>query len=166
MNWIDIIIAIPIVLALIRGGRKGFVMEATSLVALFLGLYAGFNGSDYAARRLHQEFNISEEFLDISAFIVTFVVVVIAVHLIGKTVEKLVDLTAISSMDRLAGVVFAGARAILFWGIILVLVRSTIGTDWIPREPLRTSVLWPFLDEAARAILPILEDIGGSRWLR
>jgi membrane protein required for colicin V production len=165
MNWIDIIIAIPIALALIRGVRKGFVMEVTALVALFLGLYAGLHGSDYAASRLHKEFNVSEQFLDISAFVVTFIVVVIAVHLIGKTVEKLVDMTALSGMDRMAGLVFAAARAILFWGIVLVLVRSTIGTDWIPREQMKSSVLWPFLDATARAVLPVLEKLGAGKWL-
>ncbi|MDG2425653.1 MAG: CvpA family protein [Flavobacteriales bacterium] len=159
MNWIDIIIAIPIVLALIRGGRKGFVMEATSLVALFLGLYAGLNGSGYAAERLHKEFKVSAEFLDITAFIVTFIAVVIIVHLIGKTVEKLVDMTALSGMDRVAGVVFAAARAILYWGVILILVRSTVGTDWIPKDQIRDSVLWPFLETSARAVLPIIESL-------
>ena len=159
MNWIDIIIAIPIVLALIRGGRKGFVMEATSLVALFLGLYAGLNGSGYAAERLHKELKVSAEFLDITAFIVTFIAVVIIVHLIGKTVEKLVDMTALSGMDRVAGVVFAAARAILYWGVILILVRSTVGTDWIPKDQIRDSVLWPFLETSARAVLPIIESL-------
>lgn len=159
MNWIDIIIAIPIVLALIRGGRKGFVMEATSLAALFLGLYAGLNASGYAAERLHKEFKVNAEFLDITAFIVTFIAVVIIVHLIGKTVEKLVDMTALSGMDRVGGVVFAAARAVLTWGVVLILMRSTVGTDWMPKDQIRDSVLWPFLDAAARAVLPIIESL-------
>ncbi len=47
MNYLDIIIAVPILYGLIKGFSNGVVKEVTSLVALFVGVFVAINYSEY-----------------------------------------------------------------------------------------------------------------------
>lgn len=154
---LDIALALPLLWALIRGLRKGLIMEVTGLAALFLGAYAALFFSDFAAQWLDAEFAIGETYLGITAFALTFVAVVIGVHFLGRLVEKLVDVTALKPMDRLGGLVFASGRAWLFWSIVVLLVHGTVGTAWMPDTWLKDSTLWPALDATARTLLPLID---------
>ena len=69
----DIALGLPLLWAAIRGLRKGFVMEVTGLVALFLGAYAALFCSDLAAAWLDERFAIGHEYLGITSFAATFI---------------------------------------------------------------------------------------------
>ena len=153
----DIVLGIPLLWAAIRGLRKGFVLEVTGLAALFLGAYAALFFSDIAAAILDERFAIGHEYLGITSFAVTFIAVVVGVHLLGRVVEKMVDLTALKPMDRLGGLVFATGRSWLFWSIMVLLIQGTLGLDGLPSEWVDGSHLWPALDETARYLLPIID---------
>ena len=47
MNYLDIIIAVPLLYGLIKGFSNGLVKEVTSLLALFIGVYVAINFSEY-----------------------------------------------------------------------------------------------------------------------
>lgn len=154
---LDIALALPFLWAAIRGIRKGLIMEVTGLAALFLGAYAALFFSDFAAQWLDAEFAIGEAYLGITAFAVTFLAVAIGVGLLGRVIEKMVDVTALKPLDRLGGLVFATGRAWLFWSIVVMLIQGTLGPDVIPAEWRQGSHLWPALDASARWLLPILD---------
>jgi len=153
----DIALGLPLLWAAIRGLRKGFVLEVTGLVALFLGAYAALFCSDLAAAWLDERFAIGHEYLGITSFAVTFIAVVLGVHLLGRVVEKMVDLTALKPMDRLGGLAFAIGRAWLFWSIVILLIQGALGTDFLPSSWIEGSHLWPAMGDTARFLLPILD---------
>ncbi len=154
---IDIALAIPLIWGAIRGFRRGFILEVTGLIALFLGAYAALFGSDITAGWLDAQYAIGKEYLGIVSFALTFLVVAFGVHLLGRLLEKLVDITALKPLDRLGGVLFSTGRAWLFWSIILLLVQGFLGTDWLPEAWVADSVLWPWLDQTARTVLPLID---------
>ena len=45
MNYLDIIIIIPLIWGAYKGFRKGFIIEIASLIALILGIWGGINFS-------------------------------------------------------------------------------------------------------------------------
>ena len=94
----DIALGLPLLWAAIRGIRKGFILEVTGLAALFLGAYAALYFSDFAAAWLDERFAIGHAYLGITAFALTFVTVAIGVHLLGRVVEKMVDITALKPL--------------------------------------------------------------------
>ena len=49
MNWIDIIVLIPLCWYAYKGLKNGFLMEVVSLAALFLGLFVSYKFSDLIA---------------------------------------------------------------------------------------------------------------------
>ena len=153
----DIVLGLPLLWSAIRGVRKGFILEVTSLAALFLGAYAALFCSDLVAAWLDARFAIGHAYMGITSFAVTFALVVIAVHLLGRVVEKMVDITALKPMDRLAGLAFALGRAWLFWSIMVLLIQGTLGQGILPADWIAGSWLWPALDDTARFVLPIID---------
>ena len=89
--------------------------------------------------------------------VVVRLVVGLVVHLLGRVVEKMVDLTALKPMGRLGGLAFATGRAWLFWSIVVLLIQGTLGQDVLPADWVAGSHLWPALDETARFLLPIID---------
>ena len=153
----DIVLGLPLLWSAIRGVRKGLILEVTGLAALFLGAYAALFCSDLVAAWLDARFAIGHAYMGITSFAVTFAIVVIAVHLLGRVVEKMVDITALKPMDRLAGLAFALGRAWLFWSIMVLLIQGTLGQGILPADWIAGSCLWPALDDTARFVLPIID---------
>ena len=154
---IDIVLALPLLWGAVRGFRRGLILEVTGLVALFLGAYAALFGSDVAAEWLDANYAIGKAYIGLVSFAVTFIVVAVAVHLLGRVLEKIVDITALKPVDRLGGMVFSTGRAWLFWSILLLVLQGSIGTEWLPADWLSGSVLWEWLDATARTLLPLID---------
>jgi len=49
MNYLDIILVLPLIIGAWRGFKKGFIIELFTLLALLVGLYAGIHFSDFVA---------------------------------------------------------------------------------------------------------------------
>ena len=47
MNYLDIIIAVPLLYGMIKGFSNGLIKEVTSLLALFIGVYVAINFSEF-----------------------------------------------------------------------------------------------------------------------
>ena len=151
MNYIDIILIIPIVWLAFRGFKRGLVVELFSLLALVAGIYAALYFSDFAANFLIEKFTISEDYVPIISFVITFIGVVIAVYFIGKLLEKLVNIVALGVLNKLAGSVFGILKAAVFMSIIILLINSFDNT-LIPKDKKNESLLY----EPVSAIAPLL----------
>ena len=53
MNFLDILILIPIAYGAYKGFKHGFVIELFTLLAILVGIYVGINFSDYVANWLN-----------------------------------------------------------------------------------------------------------------
>ena len=148
MPIIDIIIAVAIVVSVIVGFVRGFIKEAISITALLLAiwaaLYFGPAVGDFAASWLD-----SRELQMWFGRILVFAVILSIGGLIGWGVSKLVRLSVLSGMDRLAGAVFGAGRGILIIAL-LILVGEFSGfsnDNWW-----QSSILIPHLEAVAEWI--------------
>jgi membrane protein required for colicin V production len=120
MNYIDIVLGILLVLAAISGFRKGLVVELASLAALVLGIWGAIEFSYITSEFLVENFDWKWDHLNIASFIITFVVIVILVHIVGSTVNKLVETVMLGFVNKLAGLVFGILKSALILSIVLV----------------------------------------------
>lgn len=123
INLLDIIILIPLLLWARQGYNKGFIISAASLLALILGLYFAFFFSDFTATKLTEYFTIDRDYLAIISFIVTFVVVVIAVVLVGNILQKFIDVLMLGFLNKAAGAVFGVLKGALYLSILIWLIN-------------------------------------------
>lgn len=131
MNYIDIIIAIPLIFAGFKGFTRGLVVELASLAGLILGIYAAYHFSAIAMPFISKIVHAEPAYQRMAAFAVTFLVVLIAVHLVGKLIEKIVDLVALGFANKLAGLAFGILKGALVISVI-IFVFNTFARSWIP----------------------------------
>jgi membrane protein required for colicin V production len=148
MPLIDIVIIVAVTISVIIGIVRGFVKEAISIAALLVAIWAALYFGP-AVGQVSESWIASRELQIWFGRILVFAVILSIGGLLGWGISKLVRLSILSGMDRLAGAVFGAARGILL-AALLVLAGEFAGfsnDDWWQR-----SLLIPYLEEVAEWI--------------
>ena len=88
---IDIIFAVFLLLAVMRGYRQGLIIGLFSLLSIIIGLAAAMKLSTVVAGWLGDSVNMSKEWLPLVSFILVFFVVVLLIRLGAKAIESAVE---------------------------------------------------------------------------
>src|SRR5947207_12924957 len=102
---IDLVFVALLVLAVIKGYTKGFIIAIFSLLALIIGVAAAMKCSAAVATWLSSSLHAGTRWLPVLAFLLVFLIVVLLVRLGAKAVEKMVELAMLGCVNRLAGIV-------------------------------------------------------------
>lgn len=158
MNYIDIIIIVLLIFAAISGFSKGLVSELVSLAALILGVWGTIEFSDITADFLVENFKLGTKHLTLISFAVTFVVIVILVHIVGNVVNKMIDTLMMGFLNKLAGMFFGVVKSALILSIILM-VFDKIDEDVsiIPGNAKEESRLYEPIRNFAPSIFPFMD---------
>ena len=157
MNTIDLVFAILLLWAAYRGYTKGFIVQLATLAALLFGILGAVMFSDFTSSLIIKKFDISGQYLPIISFAVTFIVIVIAVHMLAKALNKLIDAIALGIVNRLLGVLFSVLKIAFIVSIILVLINKADNKyNFIPDETKDNSLLYKPLSNFAPMIFPYL----------
>ena len=158
-NWIDIVLGVLLLWALIKGYRKGLIIELASLLALILGIYGAIKFADITAIYLSKTVDLPDDYTPLIAFALTFVVIVVAVHFIARLVQKLVKMVALNFPNRLAGALFSGLKITLILSFLLFFIDSIDqNIKVIPKEAKDQSVLYYPLSGIAFKIIPTITN--------
>lgn len=158
-NWIDVIISILIIWALIKGYRKGFIIELASLLALVLGVFGAIKFADFTAGYLTENINLPEDYTPLIAFALTFIVIVIGVHFLARIIQGFVKMVALNFFNRIAGALFSACKTLLILSFILFFVESIDQqTQLIPRKNKQSSIFYYPLSGAAFDFMPMITN--------
>lgn len=124
MNYIDLVLGIILIIAAIQGFRKGFIVELASLAALILGIWGALKFSDWTAGFIANTMNYHSKHLGTIAFVVTFIAIVIIIHILGKVLDNAVKAVALGFLNRLAGIIFGVLKTAVILSIFLLLFDS------------------------------------------
>ncbi|MFA5781976.1 MAG: CvpA family protein [Bacteroidales bacterium] len=153
MNYLDIILAIPLVWAIYRGFTKGLVIEIASLIALILGVYGGIHFSYFISDKL----NLSSPFSPLISFAITFLIIVIVIFLLAKLLEKSINLLALGFLNKLAGAFFGLLKMAFLLSILLLFINKIdLKISIVPEKTRKESLLYPTLSAFAPYIIPKL----------
>ena len=119
MSVIDIVLGALILFGLVRGFMKGLFVEVASLVALIAGVYGAIHFSNFAAEFLQNKTEWSEKTINITAFAITFVIIVLAIGIAGKALTKLADFAALGILNKLTGGAFGALKIALILSVVL-----------------------------------------------
>jgi membrane protein required for colicin V production len=159
VSYLDIILIIPLLWAAYKGFQKGLILEIFTLLALFVGIYAGIHFSDYAADILRDHLSVDNEYTPIVSFAVTFLLVVIGVYMLGKMIEKVVSLASLEFINKAAGVVFGVAKVTLIISVVLVIFNAfNEKAQFLSEEEKEKSLLYNPLHNVCLKVLPAIED--------
>ena len=124
MNYIDLVLGIILIVAAIQGFRNGFIVELASLAALILGIWGAIKFSEWTAGFIERTTGFHSEHMSTIAFVVTFIAIVIVVHILGKVLDNAVKAVALGFLNRLAGIIFGVLKAAVILSIFHLLFES------------------------------------------
>lgn len=155
MNYFDIIVGGLLLLALLKGLKKGLVIELASLAALILGVLGAIKFSDITEQYLSQHINSTH--IGLIAFFVTFILIVIGVHLIAKMLDKLVSAVALGLINRILGAAFSVLKYAFIISVLLSVLNSFDKSfSIIPHKQKDSSILYNSISRLAPSIFPYL----------
>lgn len=162
MNIIDIVFLIIFAWFAYQGFKKGFIIELASLVALVLGVYAAIYFSGYAENFLRNSLSMDSEYVPITSFVITFIVVVIIVYALGRILEKIVNMVALGFLNKLAGAAFGIVKAVVVLSIAL-LILNHYNINFISVEKRNTSMIYSPVEEIAPFLWKQLDELDDEK---
>lgn len=147
MSAIDIVLGILILVGAYHGYKAGFLLELFSLVAIVLGVLAGFKFMGWAMVLIGEKVNLNKDVLPYVAFAMVFVAVVIVVNLLGKLVKTSVDKNVLGPLDEVGGAFIGLVRTTFVYSIALWIVDSlnlSLISEWT-----EDSWLYPMVADVA-----------------
>lgn len=123
-NAFDLIIIVLLAWSAYKGFSKGIIASAASLIALFFGIWGAIKFSNITASYLTGVINVDEKLMQIIAFAVTFIGIVIAVHFIAKAVEGLAKAIALGIVNRIFGAAFGVLKFAFIISVIMFFINA------------------------------------------
>lgn len=153
MNFIDIIILIPLLWGAIRGFSKGLIIEIASLVALIIGIYVAIHFSYFITSLI----GIKSAYAPLIGFIITFALVILVIFVFAKILEKSVNLLALGIVNKLTGAFFSALKfAFILSVLIMFIERIDNHGKLIPQETRKASLFYKPIGAIAPAVFPLI----------
>jgi membrane protein required for colicin V production len=151
MTWVDLAVFGFLLISGLLAFVRGFVREVLG-VAAWIGSVAIAFFSLPTMRGVVRNWVPQPEWVDPASFIVVFIISLIILTLIARTIGGFVRRSALGGVDRTLGLLFGLAR-----GAAVIIVAYMIGQMVYPIER------WPDVVLDARTLTPTYED---ARWVR
>ena len=143
MGILDIVLGLLLAYGFYRGLRNGLFIEIASLVALIAGLYGAIHLSYITGDYLEQRVEWDENYVSIVAFIITFFAIVLLIHLAGKIITKIIELTVLDILNKIVGGIFGAVKIAVILGAILIFFeKANESLNLYEKESPQESVLY------------------------
>jgi membrane protein required for colicin V production len=160
---IDVIFAILMVLALVKGYRKGLIVAIFSLLAFIVGLAAAMKLSAVVAGYIGESVKIADKWLPVISFAVVFIIVVILVRLAATIVQRSAETVLLGWVNRICGIILYMVLYITVYSVILFYATQI---KIVKPEVLSASVTWPFIQpwgpkaiDGFGVVIPVFSDM-------
>ena len=167
MNVIDIVLGVILLFGLVRGLMKGFFVELASLVALIAGVYGAIHFSYILKNFLSDLVSWEEKYIELTAFALTFILIVVLISLMGKLLTKFSSLLALGLINRLLGAVFGFLKTAFLLSIIILFFDNFNQEGIIlEQKQIDTSVLYGPVKSFVPMVLPaVLDQARENNWI-
>lgn len=143
MSFLDIVLGLLLLYGLYKGLKNGLFVEIASIIALIAGIFGAIHFSYIAGDYLHEHMQWNERYINFAAFIITFIAIVLVVHIAGKFLTKIADFAMLGLLNKIAGALFGALKVAVILGALLIFferVNSSVGL--IKNETVENSVLY------------------------
>ncbi len=157
LNYLDLILGIPLIYGFVKGLRRGLVFEVASVIALILGIWGAVKFSGFTSAWLSEHLGWNFEALNIVALILTFAVIVMAVHFVAKFIDKMVDMVAMDFINKSLGGIFGLLKIALILSVLVFFVNLLeVNLGIIPDEVREGSVVYNTLTAITDALFSLI----------
>lgn len=159
MNYLDIIIAIPLIWGAYKGFQRGLIFEVAMIIGLILGFYLAFKFSalfEGVAKKIFSNPSLLPYF----TFFLVFALVILIMVLLAKFFEGILKIANLNLFNKITGAIFGLIKAGLIMSIILMVFRPVDeGLKIIKPEIKQASLLYAPVTKVSQYIFPALSDM-------
>lgn len=160
---IDLIFLVLVILAVVKGLRKGFVLAAFAIIAYIVGLAAALKLSAVVAGHLQKNISVSTKWLPFISFALVFLLVVILINIAGKLLQKSVEMVFMGWANRIAGVaLYLIAYTIIFSFFLFYAEKIKVIGQPAIQQSLSYSYIrpWgPVIIDGLGKVIPLFKDL-------
>jgi len=142
MNWLDIIIAVVLILPIFIGLKQGLIKAALSLAGLIVGVVLA--GNFYRQLGGVMDFIPDENIANIVAFVLILVVVMVIANVLAALLKYTAKAVLLGWVDHLGGAIFGLLMGAVFMGALLATLVKFFGTGLVTESLLAGILLDKF----------------------
>lgn len=142
MNYLDVILLIPIAYAGFRGFKNGLVKEVLGIAGLIIAILLGFNLITPASEFITTNWGLDGETVPYLAFGLVFLVTLIAMSILTFVLDKVIKLVFLSIPNRVFGSMFSTLKMALILSLGLLFLS---GFNFPNKEIRDTSLAYPYV---------------------
>ncbi|MFV5685174.1 CvpA family protein [Flavobacterium sp. GB2R13] len=158
MSFLDIVLGALLAFALYKGVRNGLFVELASLISLIVGIYFAIKFSSLIKGMLAGFVHWNPYTIQVIAFVLTFILVVIGISLLGKFLTGIADLAFLGWLNKLGGGFFRVLKTVLILGIVFAVFEKINYHNFIAKkETLDKSLFYNPIQKTAQFMYPSLE---------
>ncbi|SCD19422.1 Colicin V production protein [Proteiniphilum saccharofermentans] len=158
MNWFDLTVGILLLIAFINGYRKGLIMQLVGLATIILAAVFGGRLAQTILPQINRIIDLSPEVARVLSFILAFVAIAVGLSLVGRLLQRFIDIVFLSFINRLLGAVIAAGTMMVFLSIILNLVLMLdLNQQVINKKTKEESFFFERVEAVVPAIVPYLQ---------
>ncbi|MBK0369381.1 CvpA family protein [Flavobacterium sp. SE-1-e] len=155
----DIILGVLLVYALYKGIRNGLFVELASFISLVVGIYFAIKFSYFLKGLIASRFSWNPNTIQVVAFVLTFILVVIGITLLAKILTKMADFAYLGWMNALGGGCFRLLKTILILSVLFaVFEKINFDNTFAKESTLDNSIFYRPIQKVARFVYPSIEE--------
>lgn len=160
MNYLDITLAILLLVGLVRGFIKGFIFEIAVIGALFLGTYAAFKLSGLLQPYVHMIGNFSPFTVNLICSILMFTLICVGIFFLAKLFTGLVNIAALGIFNKILGAIFGLLKYAFITSVILYFFNLLdVKKHYLSSDTKAESHLYYPILKMAPALLPLMKEM-------
>ena len=157
MNYIDILLCIPLIWGLYKGFAKGLIVEAATIVAFGLGIWGGIHFSDFLAKKMTEWFDWHSKYLPIFSFAITFLGIIILIYFIAKLIQRFAEGLAMGAINKIGGAIFGALKFALLMSVVIFIIDAMQKSyPMISFKTKEESLLYKPIGKIAPTLIPSL----------
>ena len=159
MVFIDILLGALLVYGVIRGIWNGFFVELASLLSLLVGIWVAFKFSNIMRAIIEGHVSWNPRTIQVVAFALTFIVVVVSISLLAKIFTKLASFAGLGLFNKMAGGVLGLVKMTLIISVTLNLFAEiNSGEGLVSHETTKKSFFYNPIRKTAAWIYPSIAE--------
>lgn len=121
--WLDIVIALPLLIGLVRGIMRGLVKEIMAVAAVILGYFGARMWGGAFSAWITVQFAWPEPVCNLVAYSLLFLGIAVVINIAGSLLSRLLKAISLGWANRLLGAVSGAAK----WAVIVLVVIFLVG---------------------------------------
>jgi len=159
VSYLDLILLIPIGIALWRGWKNGFIMEVFSVLALFVGIYLALQLSDGLTGFLRDKVDVKAEYLPVFSFIIILIGVGIGLFFLGKMITRAIKSGGGGRLNSSAGAFFSLTKYLLILSVSFLFFNALDARyDLLPEKQKEKSYFYRPIYNFSLVLMPAIRE--------